>query len=119
MISGTTSIPIHYLGLLDLLKNRATGDNTRELIMAGTVRERMIWVGVFEELVEKAMGMYNSKTGLAQKTAQTRPEEDQVKIPVVSEDQWTHSERAHPGGPGRHHLEGDGGGDDSRHRCRG
>ncbi|MDD5171098.1 MAG: hypothetical protein PHN75_19940, partial [Syntrophales bacterium] len=29
MISGTVSIPIPYLGLLDLLKNRATGDNTR------------------------------------------------------------------------------------------
>lgn len=93
MISGTTSIPIHYLGLLDLLKNRATGDNTRELVMAGTVRERMTWVGVFEELVEKAMRMYNAKAGTAQKSAaggKLDPEKVGIEIPVVSEDQWEH-----------------------------
>lgn len=92
MISGTTSVPIHYLGLLDLLKNRATGDNTRELVMAGTVRERMTWVGVFEELIEKAMKMYGAKTGSAQKSAEGGKldhEKVGVEIPVVSQDQWT------------------------------
>ena len=92
MISGTTSVPIHYLGLLDLLKNRATGDNTRELVMAGTVRERMTWVGVFEELIEKAMKMYGTKTGSVQKSAEGGKldhEKVGVEIPVVSQDQWT------------------------------
>ena len=89
MISGTTGVPIHYLGLLDLLKNRATGDNTRELVMASTVRERMIWVGVFEELLDKAMAIYNTKSGLAQKTVKLDPQKIQIEIPVVSQDQWT------------------------------
>ncbi|MBE3109336.1 MAG: hypothetical protein IMZ46_02310 [Acidobacteria bacterium] len=92
MISGTTSIPIHYLGLLDLLKNRATGDNTRELVMAGTVRERMTWVGVFDELIEKAMKMYGARTGSAQKSTEGGKldhEKVGVEIPVVSQDQWT------------------------------
>jgi len=93
MISGTTGIPIHYLGLLDLLKNRATGDNTRELIMAATTRERMIWIGAFEELIDKAMAMYNAKTGEGQKSTKLDPEKVGVEIPLVSEDQWTHLEK--------------------------
>jgi hypothetical protein len=93
MISGTTGVPIHYLGLLDLLKNRATGDNTRELVMAATTRERMIWVGAFEELIDKAMAMYNQKSGLGQKTTKLDPEKIGVEIPVISQDQWTNIEK--------------------------
>lgn len=91
MISGTTGIPIHYLGLLDLLKNRATGDNTRELVMAATTREREIWIGAFEELLEKAMKFYNEKTGGAQKSnegGKLDPSKIGVEIPLVTQDQW-------------------------------
>ena len=38
--------------LLDLLKNRATGDNTRELVIAGTEKERVIWKGTFKEMLD-------------------------------------------------------------------
>ncbi len=89
MISGTTGIPIHYLGLLDLLKNRATGDNTRELVMAATTREREIWIGAFEELIEKAMMFYNLKTGGAQKSTKLDPSKIGVEIPLISQDHWT------------------------------
>lgn len=89
MISGTTGVPIHYLGLLDLLKNRATGDNTRELVMAATTRERSIWIGAFEELLEKAMVMYNDKTGEGQKSTRLDPEKIGVTIPLISQDHWT------------------------------
>jgi hypothetical protein len=89
MISGTTGIPIHYLGLLDLLKNRATGDNTRELVMAATTREREIWIGAFEELLEKAMMFYNLKTGGAQKSTKLDPAKIGVEIPLISQDHWT------------------------------
>jgi hypothetical protein len=93
MISGTTGIPIHYLGLLDLLRNRATGDNTRELVMAATTRERSIWVSVYEEMIEKAMIMYNEKIGLSQKSTRLDPEAIGVEIPLISQDHWTNLER--------------------------
>jgi hypothetical protein len=88
MISGTTGIPIHYLGLLDLLKNRATGDNTRELVMAATTREREIWIGAFEELLEKAMVFYNFKSGDTQKSTKLDPAKIGIEIPLVTQDQW-------------------------------
>jgi hypothetical protein len=91
MISGTTGIPIHYLGLLDLLKNRATGDNTRELVMAATTREREIWIGAFEELLQKAMEFYNKQTGGAQKSEEggrLDPSKIGIEIPLVSQDHW-------------------------------
>lgn len=88
MISGTTGVPIHYLGLLDLLRNRATGDNTRELVMAATTRERAIWVGAFEELLEKAMAMFNAKTGREQKSTKLDFEKIGVEIPLISQDHW-------------------------------
>jgi len=93
MISGTTGIPIHYLGLLDLLRNRATGDNTRELVMAATTRERSIWVGVYDELLDKAMTLYNLKSGEGQKTTALDPEAIDVDIPLISQDHWSNIEK--------------------------
>jgi hypothetical protein len=92
MISGTTGVPIHYLGLLDLLKNRATGDNTRELVMASTTRDRAIWLAAFNELVEKSMRLYNEKAGTAQKSTEggrLDPEKVGVTIPLITQDHWT------------------------------
>ena len=88
MISGTTGIPIHYFGLLDLLKNRATGDNTRELVMAATTRERSIWIGAYEELLEKAMAKFNKEGGGGQKSTRLDPEKVGVEIPLISQDHW-------------------------------
>lgn len=89
VISGTTGIPVHFLGLLDLLKNRATGDNTRELVIAGTEKERTIWKGTYKELIEKAMIMYNEKS---QRTA-LDPNKLKVDISVYTEAQWAHVEK--------------------------
>jgi hypothetical protein len=91
MISGATGIPIHYLGLLDLLKNRSTGENIRELIMASTTRERQTWIGVYEELLTKAMQMWNA-TYAAQKSpeAQLDPTRIKVDIPQVTQEHWDH-----------------------------
>lgn len=88
LISGTTGIPIHYLGMLDLLRNRATGDNTRELVMAATTKERSIWVGAFEELIEKAMALFNEKSGRSQKSTKLDFEKIGVEIPLISQDHW-------------------------------
>lgn len=92
MISGTTGIPIHFLGLLDLLRNRATGDNTRELVNAATSREREIWRGAYEETITKAMNMFNA-TANAQKSVKLDPTKISVEIPQVTQEQWDRIEK--------------------------
>lgn len=89
IISGTTGVPIHFLGLLDLLKNRATGENTRELMIAGTIKERLAWTGGFYEMIKKGMNQYNKKV---QKTA-LDPRKIGVELPVYTEEQWLHLEK--------------------------
>lgn len=89
VISGTTGVPIHFLGLLDLLKNRATGENTRELVIAGTTKERSAWEGGFYEMIKKGMEKYNKEV---QKTA-LDPRKIGVELPVYTEEQWLHLEK--------------------------
>ena len=94
MISGATGIPIHYLGLLDLLKNRATGENVRELIMAATTSERQTWIGVYEEVFTKAMEMWN-RNNASQKSedAQLDPTRVKVDIPQITQEHWDRVEK--------------------------
>lgn len=96
MISGTTGIPIHFLGLLDLLKNRATGDNTRELVMAATTRERHTWLGVFNELKDKAMTMFNEKVN-AQMSREKQLDPDRIKmeIPLITQEHFDRLEKVY------------------------
>lgn len=94
MISGTTGVPIHFLGLLDLLKNRATGDNTRELVMAATSREREIWVGAFNELLEKSMTLFNNKAyAQMSKARKLDPTKVRIDIEEVSQEHWDRLEK--------------------------
>ncbi|MFZ2148675.1 MAG: hypothetical protein WAV28_15780 [Sedimentisphaerales bacterium] len=96
MISGTTGIPIHFLGLLDLLKNRATGDNTRELVMAATTRERHTWLGVFNELMDKAMMLFNSKVNAQKsKEKQLDPMKIKVEIPLITQEHFDRLEKVY------------------------
>lgn len=90
MISGTTGVPIHFLGFLDLLKNRATGDNTRELIVYATSKERETWKGCYEEILTKAMLMYNAKV---KKSTVLDPTKIEVDIPIITQEQWDHLEK--------------------------
>lgn len=93
MISGTTGIPIHFLGLLDLLKNRATGDNTRELVMAATARERKIWKGAYEELITKSMIMFNVAIYPQMSEGLLDPTKIKVEIPMITQEHWDRIER--------------------------
>ena len=96
MISGTTGIPIHFLGLLDLLKNRATGDNTRELVMAATVRERHIWLAVFNEMIDKAMLLFNAKVNAQMsKEKQLDPMRVKVDIPLITQEHFDRLEKVY------------------------
>ena len=94
VISGITGIPIHYLGFLDLLKNRATGENTRELIMAVTERERTTWRGAYEELLMKAMNMFNEKVNKQRsKEKKLDPYKVKVTIPHITQEHWDRIEK--------------------------
>lgn len=57
IISGTTGVPVHFLGLPDLMSNRAVADNLMELIYASTSKERHIWIGAYEEIFHKVLEM--------------------------------------------------------------
>lgn len=92
MISGATGIPVHFLGMPDLLSNRATASNLGQLIFASTSKERQIWRGAYEETLSKAMIMFNQKA-LAQKSAKLDPRKITVDIPFPSEEAWLHYEK--------------------------
>jgi len=59
-ISGTTGIPVHFLGYPELLSNRDTAENLGNLISLSTRKERRTWVGAYEEIFQKAMVIYNT-----------------------------------------------------------
>lgn len=59
-ISGTTGIPVHFLGYPELLSNRDTAENLIELIVLSTDKERRTWQGAYEELFQKSMVIYNT-----------------------------------------------------------
>lgn len=90
MISGTTGVSVQYLGLVELLKNRSTSDDLREMLSSSTVKERVTWEGAYEELLEKAMNLFN-KTVYAQKEAKGKklnPSLIKVTIPVITKQHW-------------------------------
>jgi len=93
MISGTTGTPVHFLGLPDLLSNRATADNLMQLIFGSTLKERKTWKGAFEEVISKAMAIYNKQNKIDQKTNKLDPTKIKVDIPFISEEHWLHLEK--------------------------
>ena len=62
-ISGTTGIPVHFLGYPELLSNRDTAENLIELIVLSTNKERNTWMGAYEELFQKAIVISNTIFG--------------------------------------------------------
>lgn len=79
ILSGCSGVPVHFFGFPELLSNRATADNLLEMIIAATSRERRIWVGAYEELLQKAMTMANERF-----QAGLNPDLVGVDIPLVS-----------------------------------
>lgn len=63
IISGVTGIPVHFLGLPDLMSNRSTSTDMFELIVASTNKERKTWIGTWEEVFKLAMQMSNDTFG--------------------------------------------------------
>ncbi len=94
MISGTTGIPVSALGLPELMSNRATAENLMEFVMSATTKERQIWIGAYEEIIRKAMAMYNELVyqGMSQEK-QLNPNRIKVEIPQITKEQWEHLEK--------------------------
>ncbi len=61
IISGATGVPVHFLGLPDLMSNRAVSHDLMEFVNASTKKETEIWKGFYEELFYKALKMANAK----------------------------------------------------------
>lgn len=91
VISATTGIPVHFLGFVELMSNRATAENLMEMIIASTTKEHATWIGVYEEVLRKAMFIWNAATkkGMS-KNAQLDPDKIKVEIPLITK---THYER--------------------------
>jgi hypothetical protein len=85
LISGTTGVPINALGAPELTtKLGADSQAQLDLIAMSTMKEREVWHGAYQELLEKAMLMWNAETN---KTP-LRPWLIKVELPVVTEAQW-------------------------------
>lgn len=78
-ISGSTGVPVHFLGHPELLSNRATAISLLELIEMATNKERSVWEGGYEELFQKAMILYNDAFH-----AGFNPDAVTAKIPFIS-----------------------------------
>ena len=95
MVSGTTACPVHFLGLVDLMSNRATAENLMELITAGTTKERETWTGTYEEVIRKAMIIFNEATGKNQmsKEKQLDPDKISIDIPIITKEHYNRIEK--------------------------
>lgn len=89
MISGTTGIPVHFLGLPELMSNRATAENLMELIHASTTKERETWIGAYEEMIAKGMALYNTDT----KKTPLDHKKIGIEIPMITKEHWEHLEK--------------------------
>lgn len=94
MISGTTGIPVHFLGFVDLMSNRATAENLMEMVNAATTKERQTWIGTYEEIIRKGMVMYNAKENAQMsKGKQLDPGKIKVDIPIITQANYERLEK--------------------------
>ncbi len=95
MISGTTGVPLHWLGVTELLKQVATANDLREMANIATTPERMTWEGAYEETIVKAMKLSNKANQAGEGSQKLDPNKVRVKIPVISKEQWTRIEKVY------------------------
>lgn len=91
IISGTTGTPVHFLGMADLMSNRATAENLMEMIGAATSKERLIWMGAYKEIVDKAAAIWNE----AIKKTPIDADKIRVDIPFITKEQWERIEKVY------------------------
>jgi len=85
VISGTTGVPINALGCPELTtKYGADSQGMLDMISMSTSKEREVWRACYQELLTKAMKMWNAVS----KKTPLNPEAVQVEIPMVTKEQW-------------------------------
>lgn len=57
-ISSTTGVPVHWLGYVDLMSNRATAQTLYELIKNATLIERVLWERSLYDMIVKGQELY-------------------------------------------------------------
>ena len=83
MISAITGIPVHFLGMPDLMSNRSTAESLFELVYATSNKPRRIWEGFYQELYEKLLTIYVAELGKS-----VEPESVTVSIPFFTKEQF-------------------------------
>ena len=91
VISGSTGIPIHYLGFTDEMSNRATAESLVESMNATTQVEREITLSAWNEVLEKASEMQFKGDKL------TKVDSSQISfaINVITQEQWERIEKVY------------------------
>jgi hypothetical protein len=85
MVSGTTGVPIGFMGFGDLTTKLGAGSEiTSDVIMASTSKERSTWVGKYSEVIVKAMEIWNEKSGMTK----LDPTRFKVVIPFITAETW-------------------------------
>lgn len=79
-IAATTGIPVHWLGHVDLMSNRATAETLYETINNATILERSIWQEKIYDLIIKAQ-ILAIDNGFLKGTVNR---DFEVKIPLIS-----------------------------------
>jgi len=94
LISGTTGIPVHFLGFPDLMSNRSTSTDLVGLIVTATQKERETWKGVYEELITKGMEMTNASVnkGMSE-SRKLDPSKIKIDIPIITNEHYEHIEK--------------------------
>ncbi len=78
-ISAITGIPVHWLGYVDLMANRATAESLYEMIKNQTLNERLIIQEAVYDMILKAQELYIDSGG-----TNIKLEKDfQVRLPLI------------------------------------
>jgi hypothetical protein len=84
IISAVTGIPVHWLGWTDLMSNRSTADELREMLLLCVKKEKLIIVEKIKEMIQKAMEM---SVAAGFDDAVYDPDGFVVDLPVLTMDQ--------------------------------
>lgn len=95
MISGTTGVPLQALGLPEFMgQGRATAENLMEFLLGSTSKERQTWIGAYEEMIAKAMKLWDEKVHpKASKHTTLDPTKIGIEIPMITKEHWDHLEK--------------------------
>lgn len=81
IISATTGVPIHWIGWVDIMSNRATAEELYEVINNATTMDRLIWSEAIRDVIIMAQEM-SIDNGIGE--LKTVDKKFEVKIPLIN-----------------------------------